>query len=74
MRHQPPRRQAPVKGGRLPIWGSLDPAIRKAIDEDAKRFNVSRSFVVNTACANAMGIKSAHYYELDKPVKLRRVK
>lgn len=74
MRQQPARRQSPLKGGRLPIWGSLDPQIRKAIDDDARRFNVSRSFVVNTACALGMGIKADRYYELDKPVKLRRVK
>lgn len=73
MRQPPIRTQPRIKGGRLPIWGALDPEVQQAIIADARRFNVSRSYVVNTACALAMGLKTNHYYELDKP-RLRRVK
>lgn len=64
---RPIRRQPRIEGGREPIWGALDPEIKRAIVQDAKRFNVSKSFVVNTALGLSMGIRTTHYYELDEP-------
>jgi len=71
------RFQKPVKGGRLKISAAGVKELRRAVDLEARKFRVSRSFVVVTALADALGIDIEKYYETqDKPqrAKLFRVK
>ena len=67
------RRQKPVKGGRLALPSCVIKDIYAAVDRDAKRFGVSRSFVIATALAEAMGVKIAEDYR-EPQRQLRRVK
>jgi hypothetical protein len=53
---KPRRRQARVVGGRQALPSCVVKEIWAAVDRDALRFNVSRSFVIATALAEAMGI------------------
>jgi hypothetical protein len=42
-------RQKRIRGGRMPLWGSLDPKLQALIEREARRFDVSVAFVVSTA-------------------------
>lgn len=58
------RRQRPVKGGRKPLPSSVLKSIHHKVDEIARKFRVSRSFVIATVLAEALGIKGQEkYYE-----------
>lgn len=68
------RRQKAFKGGRIPKHASLLPEVVEIIDTEARRFRVTKSFVVATALNDYFNVRSQERYdELDRP-KLRRVK
>ena len=50
------RSQRPVKGGRDPLPACVLGAIKRAVERDAARHNVSRSFVVAVILAAHYGI------------------
>lgn len=62
------RRQAPLKGGREPIWGALDPQVRAWVLRTAAKDGCSRSMVVNNALGWVAGVKLAD------PLPRRRVR
>ena len=64
------RRQPPYKGGRIPASSAFLPSIEEAIRGDMKRFSVSRSFVIATACAFAFNIDEQADYRA--PERRRR--
>jgi hypothetical protein len=49
-------RQPRYLGGRQPVNSAFIPDIEKAVEREMKRFNVSRSFVIATCVAFALGI------------------
>lgn len=51
------RAQQPVKGGRLRLSPCVLRSIEHAVADDARRFKVSKSFVVSVALAAVYGIK-----------------
>lgn len=66
------RTQPRIAGAsRIPSYSSLLPQLRRAVDAEARRFNVSRSFVIATALGDALGIDVERY---DLPVKLNGAK
>lgn len=69
MKH-PPRRQRPVKGGRLPLPACVITDIYAAVDRTATRYNVSRSFVIATALADVFGVTVDEAYD-DRKVGTR---
>lgn len=46
---------------RIQMSGRMSHAIEQRIRETAKRFNVSRSFVIAVACADYFGISHERY-------------
>ena len=62
--------QPKVKGGREPLPSTVLPRLRRAVEADAQRFNVSRSWVVAVALAEVYGIDVPSF--LDRPRKRRR--
>ena len=58
------RRQTPVKGGRIPRSAGLLKKIDDEVLRQARKFKVSKSFVIATALAEGLGIKiDEKYYE-----------
>ena len=51
---------------RVPTWGGLHPDVRRAVERDAARFGVSRSWVLSVAVATAMGIELSHKERYDR--------
>lgn len=62
-----PRRQPPFKGGRTPAFTGLIPGLEAAIQKEMDRFGVTRSFVIATACAFALGIEDQPNYRPESP-------
>jgi len=59
-----PRRQKPIRGiSRARIGAGVIPKIEAKITETAKRFNVSRSFVIAVGMADFFGIKNQERYD-----------
>lgn len=56
------KRQKPVKGGREPLPACVLKEIRSAIEREAERYGVSKSFVIAVALAKAFGIKKQEEY------------
>jgi hypothetical protein len=56
MRAYKARRQKPVKGGRAPLPSCVLDSIREAVEEEARKFRVSRSFVIAVRLAHSYGI------------------
>lgn len=54
-------RQKPVKGGREPLPSCVTREIWKEVDRNARKFNVSRSFVIAVALADQFGIEIDTY-------------
>ena len=50
------RRQKPVKGGREPLPASVLKEILKAVEKEAMRYGVSKSFVIAVVLAKAFKI------------------
>lgn len=63
----PIRRQRPIKGGRERLYSGVLPEIEQIVAQEAGRFFVSKSFVVNTALTDYFlstnGEKYEKYYE-----------
>ncbi len=57
-RHGVLRRQKPVRGGRQPLPATVLKDIYRRVDDEARRHNVSRSFVIAVALAHAFGVKN----------------
>ena len=56
MRHQPR-----VKGGRLPVGSGVVKEVRLELERTARKFGVSKSFVVHVALADHFGIDVDSY-------------
>jgi hypothetical protein len=66
------RRQRAIKGGRLPLPACVLKEIRAAVEVTAARYDVSRSFVIAVALADAFGIVDQESYLVDEKRKRRR--
>jgi hypothetical protein len=51
------RRQKPIQGGREPLPACVLGSIRKAVENEAMRYAVSKSFVIAVRLARSYGIK-----------------
>jgi hypothetical protein len=67
------RRQRPIRGGREPLPSCVLKSIRRAVENEASRHHVSKSFVIAVVLAQAFGITDQEWYIELRP-KLRRVK
>jgi hypothetical protein len=67
------RRQRPIKGGREPLPSCVLKDIRDAVNKAAVQYDVSRSFVVAVALAEAFGIRDQEHYA-DAPPRKRRTR
>lgn len=56
------RRQAPIKGGRIPLPACVIKDISQEVERRAIRFGVSKSFVIAVALADAFGIEEQERY------------
>lgn len=56
-------RQKPIKGGRQPLPACVMKEIWNEVDRQARRFRVSRSFVIATALAHTFGIEDQEDYK-----------
>jgi len=70
-------RQKATKRKRVRLSSSVHRAIRKAVEAEAKEFNVSMSFVQSVALAEIFGIDIETYYRLGdhskgKVIRFRR--
>lgn len=55
---------------RIPSVSSLPPELRTVVEEEARHFDCSMSFVMVEAIAEAMGVKLGYTYkETEKPKK-----
>jgi Ribonuclease G/E len=67
------RSQRRIKGvTRVSASASLLPAIERAVEHTAKRFNASKSWVRATAMAHYFGIREHEDYHSGKVTPLRR--
>ena len=62
------QRQRRVPGGRKALPACVLKEIERAVENEAKRFHVSKSFVVAVALADAFGVKDQERYVA--PLKL----
>ena len=72
MRYQPQIRDS--RGRRLSRTAAatcVHDEIEKQIDHTAKKFRVSRSFVISTALAEFFGIEAVRFYDLDEKKEKR---
>jgi hypothetical protein len=51
------QRQKPVTGGRKRVQASADRELERLVRQDARRYGVSRSWVIVTALAAVYGVK-----------------
>lgn len=65
--------QRRVKGGRAALPASVLKSIWREVDRQARRFNVSRSFVIATALAHTFGIKEQDDYHTAGEEKIKLV-
>jgi len=68
------RIQKPLPGGRDPIWGALDPALRRWVERQAARDHCSLSLVVNSTISFASGIPLEGAEPISKPAKVLRMR
>jgi len=63
-----PRRQRPIKGGRAALPACVISQIADHVEMLARRFNVSKSFVIAVALADQFGLseEQEHYREKKK--------
>jgi hypothetical protein len=68
------RNQRPVKGGRERAYAGVLRDVARHVEQDARRFNVSRSFVIAVALAEHYRVKVESYMEpVRRKSHLRRV-
>jgi len=60
------RRQHPVKGGRAALPACVLREINAEVEKRARRFRVSKSFVVATVLAESFGISGQESYMVPK--------
>jgi predicted transcriptional regulator len=73
LRYQPQLRDARGRRiSRTPESTRIQDEIEQEIRRAARRFQVSRSFVIATALADYFGIEMIGYHELDAPMKKTR--
>lgn len=65
-------RQRPIPGGRQPLPSCVERRIYREVEKTAVRYGVSRSFVIATALADAMGIELETADRADAARKLRK--
>jgi hypothetical protein len=56
------RRQRPVKGGRDSLPSCVLEEIRQAVEKEAMRYGVSKSFVIATILGKAFKVKKQEEY------------
>jgi hypothetical protein len=56
-------RQPRYRGGRIPVHSAFIPGLEQAIQREMARFGVSRSFVIATATAFALGVDDQPDYK-----------
>lgn len=56
------RRQPRYVGGRQPVTSGFIPDLEKAVRREMRKFNVSRSFVIATCVAYALGVEEQPDY------------
>lgn len=61
------RRQRPIRGGRAPLPSCVLNTIHEAVDRDARKYGVSRSWVIAVILARAYRIEEQESYETPKP-------
>lgn len=59
---RPPRRQKPIRGGRDAVSGSVIKELRRRVEREAVRYNISKSFVVAVALALYFKIDLGEHY------------
>ena len=64
------RNQPRVKGGRLPVGSGVVKEVRAELERTARKFGVSKSFVVHVALADHFGIDVDSY--ITSPSRVRR--
>lgn len=65
-----PLRQPYYKGGRQPVGSAFIPELERAVNREMTRFQASRSFVIATCVAFALGVDDqADYKRLLKEKK-----
>jgi hypothetical protein len=67
------RRQKPVKGGRQMLSAGFIAALEAEIERTAKRFHVTRSFVIAVAVADSLGIEEQETF-IPQPKSRARLK
>jgi hypothetical protein len=67
------RRQRPVKGGRRPSYVGLIPELEREIRAAMRRFNVTRSFALEVAAADGVGVREQERF-VDDDARLRVVR
>lgn len=67
MRFQPRTRGA----HRLPVGSAFRPEVERAVQREMARFDVSRSFVIATAVAHALGVAEQERYTEGAPRVVR---
>jgi hypothetical protein len=55
-------RQPKYVGGRLPVGSAFAPPLESAVKQEMRRFNASRSFVIATCVAFALGVEEQPDY------------
>jgi hypothetical protein len=66
------RRQKPVKGGRARVNSGFIKDVEHAVNRECVRYGVSRSFVIATCCAYALGVSEQEDYQTTSHLKLVR--
>lgn len=56
------RRQRPIRGGRQSLPSCVIRSIERAVEDEALRHRVSKSFVIAVTLAHAFGIKDQELY------------
>lgn len=69
---QQPRRQRPVRGGRKALPACVIKDISTVVERTAKRFNVSKSFVIAVALAEQFGIEEQETYLPGSVVRFKK--
>lgn len=56
MKHNKVRRQRPIKGGRDYTFAALENRIYRAAEKEASAYGVSKSWLIATILADALGV------------------
>lgn len=69
MRHQPR-----VRGGHDSVSSGVKQEVRRELDRTARMFNCSRSWVIDVALAETLGVKLAEAEHYDRGTRVKRFK